>query len=87
MFLGLIGFIDPPRDEALLAIAQCRSAGVDVKMITGDHVATALALARQLDLADDPRAMTGAELDPLADEALRAMGPANSCLRAHHPRA
>jgi len=72
-FLGLIGFIDPPRDEAVLAIAECRSAGIDVKMITGDHVATALAIARQLKLADDPTAMTGADLDPLSDEELRAV--------------
>jgi magnesium-transporting ATPase (P-type) len=69
-FLGLISFIDPPREEALAAIAQCRSAGIAVKMITGDHVATALAIARQLDLADDPKAMTGAELDAVADDDL-----------------
>lgn len=69
-FLGLVGFIDPPREEALAAIAECRSAGIAVKMITGDHVATALAIARQLDLADDPRAMTGAELDAIPDDAL-----------------
>ncbi len=69
-FLGLIGFIDPPREEALAAIAQCRSAGIAVKMITGDHVATALAIARQLDLTDDPKAMTGAELDAVSDDDL-----------------
>ena len=73
--LGLIGFIDPPRDEAVLAIAECRSAGIDVKMITGDHVATALAIAKQLNLADDPKAMTGADLDLLTDEQWRAMVP------------
>ncbi|KQX26362.1 MULTISPECIES: HAD-IC family P-type ATPase [unclassified Sphingomonas] len=69
-FLGLIGFIDPPREEALAAVAQCRSAGIAVKMVTGDHVATALAIARQLDLADDPKAMTGAELDAVSDDDL-----------------
>ncbi len=74
-FLGLIGFIDPPRDEAVFAIAECRSAGIDVKMITGDHVATALAIARQLKLADDPKAMTGAELDPLSDAELISLVP------------
>ncbi|MEQ6334285.1 HAD-IC family P-type ATPase [Sphingobium sp. MK2] len=74
-FLGLMGFIDPPREEAVRAIAECRSAGIDVKMITGDHVATALAIARQLDLADDPRAMTGADLDPLSDAQLQDMVP------------
>ncbi len=68
--LGLMGFIDPPREEAVAAIAQCRSAGIAVKMITGDHVATALAIAQQIDLADDPQAITGAELDALPDDAL-----------------
>ena len=70
---GLIGFIDPPRPEAMAAIAECRSAGIAVKMITGDHAATALAIARQLGLADDPQAVTGAELDALDDEALAAL--------------
>ncbi|MFA7601668.1 MAG: HAD-IC family P-type ATPase [Novosphingobium sp.] len=68
--LGLVGFIDPPRLEAKEAIAECRSAGIDVKMITGDHAATALAIARQLALADDPQVMTGADVERLADEEL-----------------
>jgi magnesium-transporting ATPase (P-type) len=68
--LGLIGFIDPPRPEAKAAIAECRTAGIAVKMITGDHAATALAIARQLDLADAPRAMTGVEVEALSDAAL-----------------
>src|SRR3546814_10096337 len=66
--LGLVGFIDPPRLEAREAIAECRSAGIAVKMITGDHAATALAIARQLDLADDPQVMTGLDLEKLPDE-------------------
>ena len=49
-FLGIAGFIDPPRPEAVAAIAQCRSAGIDVKMITGDHAVTAAAIAAQLGL-------------------------------------
>jgi magnesium-transporting ATPase (P-type) len=49
-FLGIAGFIDPPRPEAAAAIAQCRSAGIEVKMITGDHAVTAAAIARQLGL-------------------------------------
>jgi magnesium-transporting ATPase (P-type) len=68
--LGLMGFIDPPREEARRAIAECRSAGISVKMITGDHVETARAIARQLDLADEPRAMSGAELERLSDDEL-----------------
>ena len=69
-FLGLVGFIDPPRPEALQAIAACRAAGIQVKMITGDHAATAAAIARQLRLADAPVALTGTELDGLEDAAL-----------------
>lgn len=68
--LGLVGFIDPPRLEVKDAIAECRLAGIDVKMITGDHAATALAIARQLDLADDPQVMTGLDLEKLSDEEL-----------------
>jgi magnesium-transporting ATPase (P-type) len=70
-FLGIVGFIDPPRDEALEAIAQCHSAGIEVKMITGDHAATATAIARQLNLARDPRALTGAQLEELSQEAFQ----------------
>ena len=69
-FLGLIGFIDPPRPEAMAAIAECNTAGIGVKMITGDHGATAQAIARQLGLAANPRVMTGAEVDATDDEAL-----------------
>jgi calcium-translocating P-type ATPase len=53
-FLGLVGFIDPLRPEAAAAVAACRSAGVAVKMITGDHATTALEIARQLGIAADP---------------------------------
>jgi magnesium-transporting ATPase (P-type) len=69
-FLGLVGFIDPPRPEAVAAIAECHSAGISVKMITGDHGATAVAIARQLGLDEDPKALTGAELDRMPDETL-----------------
>src|SRR5690606_26295928 len=51
-FLGIVGFLDPPRDEVVDAIADCRSAGIAVKMITGDHATTAAAIARQLGLTD-----------------------------------
>jgi magnesium-transporting ATPase (P-type) len=67
IFLGLVGFIDPPRDEAVRAIADCRSAGIEVRMITGDHAATAHAIACQLGLGDDPAVLTGADLDRLDD--------------------
>jgi len=63
--LGLVGLIDPPRAEAIQAVAECRIAGLRVKMITGDHAATALAIARVLELADHPQVLTGIELDAL----------------------
>ena len=63
VFLGLVGLIDPPRPEAMAAIAECRRAGIRVKMITGDHAATARAIALELGLNDDPEAYTGQELD------------------------
>ena len=70
-FLGLIGFIDPPRVEAKAAVAECRSAQIAVKMITGDHAATAAAIARQLELADDPQVLTGAALERMPDTELQ----------------
>jgi len=70
-FLGLAGFIDPPRDEAIAAVAECRSAGIAIKMITGDHKGTAAAIARQLAIADDPKVLEGAALDGMPDETLR----------------
>lgn len=84
-FLGLVGFIDPPREEALSAIADCRSAGIAVKMITGDHKETASAIARQLALADNPLAITGAELDRVPDEALPALAQRVSVFARTNP--
>jgi magnesium-transporting ATPase (P-type) len=72
-FLGLVGFIDPPRPEAKEAVAQCRSARIAVKMITGDHAATAAAIARQLKLDDDPQVTTGREIEALSDAQLQEM--------------
>jgi magnesium-transporting ATPase (P-type) len=69
-WLGLVGFIDPPRQEARRAIAECRAAGIAVKMITGDHADTATAIARQLALCDEPRTLTGAQLDTVSDASL-----------------
>jgi magnesium-transporting ATPase (P-type) len=69
--LAVFGLSDPPREEAIEAVAQCRSAGIRVKMITGDHAATATAIGIQLGLGEKVRAMTGAEVEKLDDEALR----------------
>ncbi len=70
VFAGLIGMIDPPRAEARDAVARARGAGIRPVMITGDHPRTASVIARELGIADDCRAVTGAELRELPDEAL-----------------
>ena len=70
-FLGLVGMIDPPRPEAKEAVAVCRKAGIKPVMITGDHVITASAIARELGiLLDGDRAITGTELDAMSEEEL-----------------
>lgn len=75
--LAVLGLADPPRPEAIAAVAQCRAAGIDVKMITGDHVATAQAIGAQLQLADQVQAITGTEIDAMDDTQLaRAVGDA-----------
>ena len=71
-FLGLFGLIDPPRQEAIEAIGLCRAAGIRVKMITGDHGATALAIAGELGLENSARVITGADLARLDADALPA---------------
>jgi len=68
--LGLVGLIDPPREEAITAIAECQRAGMRVKMITGDHAVTAAAIGRQLGLNAD-QALTGDAVAALDDAALR----------------
>lgn len=67
---GLVGIMDPPRPEARDAIALCKTAGIQVKMITGDHQATAVAIARELGLKGE--ALTGADLNRMSDEELAA---------------
>ncbi|MEQ1570061.1 MAG: HAD-IC family P-type ATPase, partial [Myxococcota bacterium] len=72
-WLGIVGLLDPPRPEAAAAIARCREAGIRVVMITGDHPATAAAIARALGLVDGHgEVLTGAALDALSDEAFDA---------------
>jgi Ca2+-transporting ATPase len=69
-FLGLIAMMDPPRDEVRTAMAECADAGIRTIMITGDHKATAVAIARDLGFYhEDSLALTGRELDDLSDEA------------------
>jgi Ca2+-transporting ATPase len=66
----LVAIVDPPRPEARDAIARCSSAGIDVKMITGDHAATAASIAGELGITG--RAVTGAEIDAMSDDELHA---------------
>ena len=70
--VGLFGLLDPPREEAIEAVARCQAAGVRVKMITGDHAQTARAVAERLGLSNTAEAMTGQELDALDEEGLKA---------------
>jgi len=73
-FLGLEAMMDPPRAEAREAVRHCREAGIRVLMVTGDHVVTALAIARELGIADDAaRALSGAELDAVDGDELRRL--------------
>ena len=75
-FLGLIAMMDPPRDEVRTAMAECADAGIRTIMITGDHKATAVAIARDLGFYhEDSRALTGRELDKLSDEAFEEQLP------------
>ncbi len=83
--LGLFGIIDPPREEAIEAAAkligdcvsvkECRSAGIRVKMITGDHVLTALSIAEKLGIGDGKTALTGQDLEKKSDEELEKVTP------------
>ncbi|WP_419799453.1 MAG: cation-transporting P-type ATPase [Terasakiella sp.] len=69
--LGMVGMIDPPRPDAVAAVAECRLAGIRVKMITGDHVQTACAIGRQIGLENAERVLSGADLDNMSDADLK----------------
>jgi Ca2+-transporting ATPase len=75
VFAGLIGMIDPPRDEARDAVRRARDAGVRPIMITGDHPRTAAVIARELGIADDGRVLTGPDLDRASDDDVEAAVP------------
>jgi magnesium-transporting ATPase (P-type) len=84
--LGLVGLIDPPRPEAIQAIAECKAAGIDVKMITGDHASTGAAIARELGLGEGAvDALTGHAIDAMDDAALRRALPTTSVFARTSP--
>ncbi len=70
-FLGLIGIIDPPREDIIKSIEKCKNAGVNVKMITGDHAITAKAIGKQIGIGDGEKAKSGKDLEELSDEEMR----------------
>ncbi|MEZ5090376.1 MAG: HAD-IC family P-type ATPase [Micropruina sp.] len=75
VLLGLTGIVDPPRPEAITAIATCHTAGIKVTMITGDHAGTATAISREMGIFDEAteQAVTGAELEAATDAELRTI--------------
>ena len=71
VFVGVVGIMDPPRDEAIKSVDLCKKAGIRVKMITGDHVGTAIAIANELGIGDGRHALVGHELETLSDQELQ----------------
>ncbi|MGI9404034.1 MAG: HAD-IC family P-type ATPase, partial [Hyphomicrobium sp.] len=85
VLLGLVGLIDPPREEAIAAVSECGSAGIRVKMITGDYWATAQAIARQLGLVEADSVATGHSLDELDAQSLRRVARATTVFARTSP--
>jgi Ca2+-transporting ATPase len=74
VFVGLMGMIDPPREEAKEANFKCQQAGIKTVMITGDHKLTAVAIAKELGMLRSDTVLTGAELDKMSDEEFERIG-------------
>ncbi len=70
ILLGVIGIYDPPREEAIEAVKECKSAGIRVKMLTGDHALTATAIGKQMGIGDGETVMTGKDIETFSDEDL-----------------
>jgi P-type Ca2+ transporter type 2C len=71
IFTAIAGIIDPPRDEVVDAIAECKNAGIQVKMITGDHALTARTIGREIGIGDGEKVITGKELEKMDDDQFR----------------
>jgi magnesium-transporting ATPase (P-type) len=72
ILLGLVGIIDPPREEAVEAVKQCHDGGIRVTMITGDHAVTAASIAKMLGIGDGKSYVTGSQIEDMDDDALEA---------------
>lgn len=70
VLIGLVGILDPPRDEAIQAVKTCHAAGIKVKMITGDYAPTAVSIADQMNIGDGRNAITGREIEEKNDDEL-----------------
>ncbi|KZX15194.1 calcium-transporting ATPase 1 [Methanobrevibacter cuticularis] len=73
IFVGLVGMMDPPREEAKEAVSSCKTAGINVVMITGDHKSTAAAIGRKIGILDQGKVLIGSELEELSDEEFSAI--------------
>lgn len=85
VFLGIVGIVDPPRPEAIEAIQKCRAAGIRVKMITGDHAGTALAIGREMQLSDQVHAISGGQIEDASDEELEKLVQENDIFARTSP--
>ncbi len=85
VFLGLVGIIDPPRAEAIEAVRICQQAGIRVKMITGDHAGTAMAIGQEMGIGDGRNAVTGAEIEDANDDDLRRLALDNDIFARTSP--
>ena len=85
VLLGVLGLMDPPRDEAKRAVRECQEAGIHVKMITGDHAQTAQSIGEQLGITSGHEAVTGAELEQMDAAALAELVPERSVFARTSP--
>ncbi|MBN4076648.1 cation-transporting P-type ATPase [Mariprofundus ferrooxydans] len=80
--LGIVGIIDPPRDEAIAAVKACQDAGIRVKMITGDHAITACAIGAQMGIGDGSSVVTGVEINKCSDDKVLQQLAVQNCIFA-----